>query len=89
MRTEAPALLPVFRSQGQAELLTWLYLHPGREFSLTDLARQVGVSVPTVHREAQRLVESRLVTETIVGRNRMLGANLSHPAARRWVDFWR
>lgn len=74
-------MLPVFRSQGQAELLTWLYLHPGREFSLTDLARQVGVSVPTVHREAQRLVESRLVTETIVGRNRMLGANLSHPAA--------
>lgn len=81
MRTDAPALLPIFRSQAQAELLTWLYLHPGQEFSLTDLARRVGASVPTVHREAERLVEARLVTETILGRNRMLSANLRHPAA--------
>ena len=81
MRTEAPALLPIFRSQAQAEILTWLYLHPDQRLSLTDLARRVGASVPTVHREAERLVESKLVTETRLGRNRMLGANLSHPAA--------
>ena len=81
MRTEAPALLPIFRSQAQAELLTWLFLHPGQQFGLTDLARRVGVSVPTVHREAERLVESRLVTERILGRNRLLSANLAHPAA--------
>jgi DNA-binding Lrp family transcriptional regulator len=81
MRTSAPALLPIFRSQAQAELLACLYLHPGREFSLTELARRVGVSVPTVHREAERLVESRLVTETTLGRNRLLGANPNHPAA--------
>lgn len=81
MRNEAPALLPIFRSQAQAELLTWLYLHPGQQFSLTDLARRIGASVPTVHREAERLGEARLVTETILGRNRMLGANLGHPAA--------
>lgn len=81
MRTEAPALLPVFRSQAQAELLTWLYLHPGQEFSLTDLARRVGASVPTIHREAKRLVESKLVVENSVGRNRMLRANMNHPAA--------
>lgn len=80
MRTSAPALLPIFRSQAQAELLACLYLHPGREFSLTELARRVGVSVPTVHREAERLVESRLVTETTLGRNRLLGANPNHPA---------
>jgi len=81
MRTQAPALLPVFRSQTQAELLTWLYLHPGQTFSLSDLARRVGSSVPTVHREAERLVESQLVTQTTLGRNRMLGANLEHPVA--------
>jgi len=81
MRTVAPPLLPIFRSQAQAELLTWLYLHPGKEFSLTDLARRIGASLPTIHREAERLVESRLVTETILGRNRMLGVNLGHPAA--------
>lgn len=39
------------------------------------------MSVPTIHREAERLVESKLVTETILGRNRLLGANLAHPAA--------
>ena len=60
MRTEAPPLLPIFRSQAQAEILTWLFLHPDQEFSLTDLARRVGVSVTTVHRVAEQLVESKL-----------------------------
>ncbi|MGN6687261.1 MAG: hypothetical protein ACTHK1_06955 [Actinomycetales bacterium] len=35
MRSEAPALLPVFRSQHQAELLTWLYLHPAARWGGT------------------------------------------------------
>lgn len=81
MRTKAPALLPIFRSQAQAELLTWLYLHPEEEFSLTALASRVGASVPTVHREAERLIAANLVSETSIGRNRMLRANPAHPAA--------
>jgi DNA-binding IscR family transcriptional regulator len=76
-------MLPIFRSRVQAEVLTWLYLHPdsGQGYSLTDLAARVGASVPTIHREAERLVESGLVTQTILGRNRLLTANMSHPAA--------
>ena len=81
MRSEAPALLPIFRSQAQAELLTWLYLHPGQRFGLTDLARRAGVSLSTAHREAERLVKSQLVSESPLGRNRLLEANLDHPAA--------
>ncbi len=81
MRTVAPALLPLFRSRAQAELLTWLFLHPEESFSLTDLARKTGASVPTIHREAERLVVASLVNETPVGRNRMLSANVHHPAA--------
>jgi DNA-binding IscR family transcriptional regulator len=81
MRTSAPALLPIFRSQAQAEVLAWLYLHPDNTFSLTDLARRVGVSVPTLHRLAEQLVVSQLATQTLIGRNRMLGANGSHPVA--------
>lgn len=81
MRTVAPALLPIFRSQAQAELLTWLYLHPDQEFSLSELARRVGASVSTIHREAERLVAARLITERLVGRNRMLNADMSHAAA--------
>ena len=84
MRTNAPALLPIFRSQAQADILTWLYLHPDRGFNLTELADRAGVSLPTVHREAERLVESGLVTQTRLGRNRMLGANMSHPVAE-WL----
>lgn len=84
MRTSAPALLPIFRSQAQAELLTWLYMHPDQGFGLTDLARRIGVSVPTIHREAERLVASSLVAETTLGRNRLLWANPSHPSAR-WL----
>lgn len=38
MRSEAPPLLPIFRSRHQAELLALLYLQPEREFSLTELA---------------------------------------------------
>lgn len=76
MRSEAPALLPIFRSQAQAELLTWLYLHPGQRFGLTDLARRAGVSLSTAHREAERLVKSQLVSESPLGRNRLLEANL-------------
>lgn len=81
MRSQAPALLPIFRSQAQAELLTWLYLHPGRRFGLTDLARLVRVPLSTAHREMGRLVESQLVTESTLGRNRLVEANLGHPAA--------
>ena len=81
MRTEAPALLPIFRSQAQAEMLAWLYLHSGEEFGLTDLAGRVGASVATVHREAERLVESRLLAQRTLGRNRLLRANPAHPAA--------
>ena len=81
MRNSAPALLPVFRSQAQAELLMWLYLHPDQSFGLTELAKRVGTSVPTIHREAERLVDCRLIDETIQGRNRLLSANMAHPAA--------
>lgn len=81
MRTEAPALLPVFRSRTQADLLTWLYLHPHRQFSLSELARNVGATTPTLHREAQRLVEAGLLKDEHVGRNRMVSANPDHPAA--------
>lgn len=81
MRTEAPALLPIFRSRAQAETLAWLYAHPNISFGLTELAGRVGASVSTLHREAERLVAARLVLESTQGRNRLLRANPEHPAA--------
>lgn len=80
MRSEAPPLLPVFRSRHQAQLLAWLLLHPGGEFSLTDLARTLTVSTSTLHREVERLVTADLIRSRNVGRTRLLRANPAHRA---------
>lgn len=74
MGTSAPSLLPLLRSQTQGALLAWLYLHPDDGYSLTDLARRLGVSTSTVQREADRLVEAGLLTESRLGRNRLVRA---------------
>lgn len=81
MRSDAPALLPIFRSQYQAELLAWALLHPDQERTMTDLARQLGVPVNTLHREVQRLVGAGILASRSVGQARLISANTSHPAA--------
>lgn len=80
MRSEAPALLPVFRSQHQAELLAQLLLRPGAELTLTELSRRLDVPLTTLHREVQRLVAAELLRTRSVGRARLLSANPSHRA---------
>jgi predicted nucleotidyltransferase len=81
MRSDGPALLPVFRSQHQAELLTWLLLHPGTEHSVTELAARLSVPLSTLHREIVRLDASGLVASRTQGRNRLVRAATDHPAA--------
>ncbi len=75
MRSVAPALLPVFRSRLQADILAALLLSPGREYSLTDLARRFGAPLSTVHGEAQRLTTAGLLSQRHAGRSVMLRAN--------------
>lgn len=82
MRSEGPALLPVFRSQHQAELLMWLYLHPGTEYGVSDLAERLGVPLSTLHREVVRLDTAGLIVSRSLGRNRLISANADHPAAK-------
>ena len=79
MRRTGPALLPVFRSRLQADILAALLLHPDREISLTDLARQVGAPLTTVHGEAQRLTDAGILARRQAGRSAMLRAD---PASR-------
>src|SRR5665647_3753066 len=81
MRSEAPALVPIFRSRHQAALLAWLLLHPDDEYTLTDLAKRLGVPLTTLQREAQRLVEAGILRDRTLGRARLLRANLSNRAA--------
>ncbi len=81
MRSEAPALLPIFRSQHQAAMLAWLLLHPDDEYTLTELARRLGVPLTTLQRETQRLVEAGILLDRTVGRARLVRANVAHPVA--------
>ena len=78
MRTEAPLLAPIFRSDGQARLLSTLLL-TGDELSLTDLAERAGLAYPTAHREVGRLLDSGILRERHVGRTRLIRANDESP----------
>lgn len=82
MRSDGPALLPVFRSQHQAELLMWLYLHPDTEYGVSDLANRLGVPLSTLHREVVRLDAAGLIASRALGRNRLIRANTDHTAAK-------
>lgn len=74
----APLLAPIFRSDGQARLLSTLLL-TGDELSVTDLAKQAGLAYQTVHREVARLVDAGILTERQVGRTRLIRANDESP----------
>jgi predicted nucleotidyltransferase len=75
MRSAAPALLPVFRSQLQADILAALLLDPGREYSMTDLAQRFSAPLSTVHGEVGRLIEAGLLSRRSVGRSALIRAN--------------
>jgi len=81
MRTEAPLLAPIFRSDGQARLLAALLLG-GDELSVTDLAHRADLAYPTAHREVARLREAGILLERSVGRTRLLRANVDSPLTR-------
>jgi DNA-binding transcriptional ArsR family regulator len=75
MRSEAPPLLPILRSRHLADVLTVLALHPGQEYTLTELANRAGIPLTTVQREAGRLASAGLLNERRVGRSRLVTVN--------------
>lgn len=74
MRTEAPLLAPIFRSEGQARLLAAVLLG-NDELSLTDLATRAELAYATTHREVARLVDAGILIERHIGRTRLVSAN--------------
>jgi len=78
MRTQAPLLAPIFRSDGQARLLSSLLL-TGEELSITDLATQAGLAYPTAHREVARLLDAGILSEGQGSRTRLVRANGESP----------
>lgn len=77
--TGSPPLLPIFRSRQQAELLALLLGDPDVEIGLTDLASELDIPYPSVHREVERAEAAGLLVTRRVGRTRLVRANLASP----------
>lgn len=74
MRADAPTLLPILRSKVQGDILALTYTSQDTEFTLSQLAQRVGASPRAVHAEVDRLVNSGLLVDRRLGRNRLLSA---------------
>lgn len=61
MRTVAPTLLPLFRSEMQVRLLALLLLQPERSWTLGQLANTLGAPESSVHRELGRAEAAGLI----------------------------
>ena len=79
MRTEAPLLLPLFRSRGQARLLARVFLRPDERLSLNQLAHELDLDPATVQREADRLEKAGILTSERIGRARLVRPNEGSP----------
>lgn len=79
MKTSAPTLSPLLRSDAQGLLLADLFLDASAEHSLSELAASSGTAVPTAMREVDRLVEAGFALDRRVGATRLVRANADHP----------
>lgn len=78
-KSPSPSLLPIFRSQQQAELLALVLGDPTAERSLVQLAQRTGIPYASVHREVERAEAAGLVASRLVGRTRLIRADDSSP----------
>jgi hypothetical protein len=77
--TAAPALLPVFRSRLQGEVLALMFADPTVDWTAEDLARRTGQPRQTVGNELRRLESADLVSARMIGRSKLLHANADSP----------
>lgn len=79
MRTKAPPLFPLFRSRGQARLLSRLFVTKNADIPMTTLAKEIGMSRSRVFEEAERLEGAGLIRSRRVGNTRILEADPESP----------
>jgi hypothetical protein len=82
VRTVAPALLPVFRSRLQGEMLALVLSDADAEWTVDELADRTGQPYQTVANEVRRLQAADLVIARTVGRSKLLRANADSPYFR-------
>lgn len=87
MRSSSPALLPLLRSRVQGDLLALLYLHPDRDYSLTEAAGLIDASVKAVHTEAARLIATGFIKDSRRGNVHLIRAATNTPVSRPLTDL--
>lgn len=78
MKVSPSHLFPLFRSDIQGRLLSVLFVNPNHEYSVGELAKSVGTSLPTALREVNRLSEVGIVTSRQLGNLRLSKINKDH-----------
>lgn len=84
-----PVLSPLLRSDVQGRLLAELYLHPGEERTVTELARLAGTPLPNASRELRRMTDAGFLLARTSGRNRYLRVDERHPLYRPVSEILR
>ncbi len=79
MRTKAPDLLPLFRSDLQARLLAALLLDEGALVTTQQLRERTGAARASLHRELERLEGAGLITHEKIGRTKRYTAAVDSP----------
>lgn len=79
MRTRAPALLPLFRSEMQVRLLALLLLQPERSWTLKGLADTLAAPQSSVHRELNRAEAAGIIRRDATARPHQFRAATDEP----------
>lgn len=87
MRSNSAPIVPIFRTDTQAQMLALLYLRPQQPWTLASLAREMRVSASTLHAEVQRLEDAELITSSRIGRSRVIRANPDHPLSQPLTEI--
>ena len=80
MRTAAPALLPLFRSEMQVRLLGLMLLQPERSWTLQELAGALAAPASSVHRELRRAENAGIIRRDASARPHRFRAAPDDPA---------
>lgn len=79
MRTSAPAILPLFRSEMQIRMLALLLLQPERGWTLQELAQTLDSPASSVHRELGRAEAAGIIRRNATARPHLFQAATDDP----------
>ena len=85
--TNTPPLLPLLRSRVQGDFLALIYLHPDRDYSITEAAKAIHANVKTVYALAAHLIESGFIADSHRGNIHLVRAVTDSPISRPLTDL--